>query len=68
MTCRQKKAVIKKKVRYIWYRYPIRQYMYNNFFSAQILINTLNQGVRLQLKYKEDFYAKSKQLKIISNV
>lgn len=42
--------------------------MYNNFFSAQILINTLNQGVRLQLKYKEDFYAKSKQLKIISNV
>lgn len=65
MTCRQKKAVIKKKIQvYLWY--PIRQY--NNFEVQQILINTFNQEVRLQLKYKEDFYAKSKQLKIISNV
>lgn len=64
MTCRQKKAVIKKKIQvYLWY--PIRQY--NNFEVQQILINTLNQEVRLKLKYK-DFYAKSKQLKIISNV
>lgn len=56
MTCRQKKAVIKKKIQvYLWY--PIRQY--NNFEVQQILINTLNQEVRLQLKYKEDFYAKS---------